>query len=221
MPIRWSGFSPNYAATTARIYNRGRSIGLHSPTSAQPLRPPTTHENYSWSRVSVVDFSPVHFRGPQARQVSCYALFKEWLLLSLSSCCLGSKTPFSLTLSQHLGTLTLVRVVPLSVMRLTPHKPASRLLPHRHIRSSKRKEDLSIPYFHIGALQRRQRLPRPGYDPLRWELAITELDWLLAPCPKLGDRVARQDPLGPPPGFRPASSYSGHDRPVSSLTAMT
>ena len=153
--------------------------------------------------------------------MSCYALFKEWLLLSLSSCCLGSKTPFSLTLSQHLGTLTLVRVVPLSVMRLTPHKPASRLLPHRHIRSSKRKEDLSIPYFHIGALQRRQRLPRPGYDPLRWELAITELDWLLAPCPKLGDRVARQDPCGPPPGFRPASSYSGHDRPVSSLTAMT
>lgn len=153
--------------------------------------------------------------------MSCYALFKDWLLLSLSSCCLGSKTPFCLTLSQHLGTLTPVRVVPLSVVRLTPHKPASRLLPHLYLRSSKQKEDLSIPCFHIGALQYRSRRPRPGYDPLRWELAITGLDWLLAPCPKLGDRVARQDPCGPPPGFRPASSYSGHDRPVSSLIAMT
>ena len=167
MPIRWSGFSPNYAATTARIYNRNRSTGLHSPTSTQPLRPPTTHKNNLWSRVSAIDFSPVHFRGPQARQVSCYALFKEWLVLSLSSCCLGSKTPFCLTLSRYLGALTPVWVVPLSVVRLTPHKPASRLLPHQHLRSSKRKEDLSIPYFHIGALQRWQRLPRPGYDPLR------------------------------------------------------
>lgn len=123
MPFRWSGFTPNYAATTARIRNRGRSTGLHSPASTQPLRPPTAHENDSWPEVSAVDFSPVHFRGPQARQVSCYALFKEWLLLSLSSCCLSSRTPFSLTLSRHLGALTSVWVAPLSVMRLTPINP--------------------------------------------------------------------------------------------------
>src|SRR5687767_15647339 len=87
-----------------------RSTGLHSPASAQSLRPPTTHQPCWWSKVSVVCLSPVHFRGPQARQVSCYALFKGWLLLSLPSCCLCSKTPFCLTLSKHLGTLTLVWV---------------------------------------------------------------------------------------------------------------
>lgn len=221
MPFRWSGFPPDYAATTTRICNRGQSTGPHGPTSTQPPRPPTTREIYSRSEVSAIDFSPDHFRGPQARQVSCYALFEEWLLLSLSSCCLGSRTPFSLTLSRYLGALTSVWVVPLSVMRLTPHKPASGLLMRRHLRSSKRKWDLSIPCFHIGALQRRLHPTRPGCDPLRWELAITALDWLLAPCPRLGDRVARQDPFGPPPGFRPASSYPGHDRAVSSLTAMT
>ena len=80
-------------------------------------------------RVSAAGLSPVHFRGPQTRQVSCYALFKGWLLLSPPPCCLGSETLFGLTLSPHLGALTLVWVAPLSVMRLTPHKPASGLLP--------------------------------------------------------------------------------------------
>ena len=85
--------------------------------------PHTSHKTQS--RVSVLGFSPVHFRGPQPRQVSCYAFFEGWLLLSLPPCCFRSKTPFCLTLSQNLGTLTLVWVNPLSVMRLTPHKPAS------------------------------------------------------------------------------------------------
>lgn len=154
MPFRWSGFPPDYAATTARICNGDRSTGLHSPASTQPPRPPTTHEQCSWSRVSVVGFSPVHFRGPQARQVSCYALFKGWLLLSLPPCCLSSGTLFSLTLSRHFGTLTLVWVVPLSVMRLTPHKPVSGLLLHQRLRSSKSRWALSDPCPLIGALQR-------------------------------------------------------------------
>ena len=64
--------------------------------------------------------SPVHFRGPQPRRVSCYALFKGWLLLSLPPRCLRLGTPFGLTLSQHLGALTLVWVVPLSEQELTP-----------------------------------------------------------------------------------------------------
>ena len=165
--------------------------------------------------------SPVHFRGPRALQVSCYALSKGWLLLSLPPWCLCSETPFGLTLSRHLGALTPVWVNPLSVVRLTPHKPASRFLPHRHLRSSKCWWDLSNPCQLIGALQRRRRQPGPGYDPLRWELAITGLDCLLDPCPELGERIARQYPFGPPPGFRPASSCSGHDRPVSSLIFMT
>ena len=104
-------------------------------------------------------------------------------------------------------------------MRLTPHKPVSRRLPHLHIRSSKSRWDLSTPCLLIGALQRRRRRPGLGYDLLRWELAITGLDCLLDPCPEFGDRIARQDPYGPPAGFRPPSSYSGHDRPVSSHIA--
>ena len=165
--------------------------------------------------------SPVHFQGFRARQVSCYALFEGWLLLSLPPCCLRSKTPFCLTLSRHLGTLTLVWVVPLSVMRLTPHKPASQLLRRLYIRSSNGRRALSSPYRPIGALQYKQSPLRQDCDPLRWELAITGLDWFLTPNPRSGDRFARQDPCRPPAGFRPPSSYPGLDRPVSSLTAMT
>ena len=166
-------------------------------------------------------FSPVHLRGPLAWQVSCYALFKGWPLLSLPSCCLRKKTPFGLTLSQHLGTLTQVWVNPLSAVRLTPHKPVSGLLLGRHLRSSKERWTLSDPCLSIGALQCRQHPPGLDLDLLRWELDITELDWLLAPYPESGERVARQHPFGPRPGFRPASSCSGHDRSVSSLIHMT
>lgn len=156
--------------------------------------------------MSVVCFSPVHFQGFRARQVSCYALFEGWLLLSLPPCCLRSKTPFGLTLSRHLGTLTLVWVVPLSVMRLTPHKPASRLLRRSYIRSSNGRRALSSPYRPIGALQYKQPPSRQDCDLLRWELAITGLDWFLTPNPSSGDRFARQDPYEPPAGFRPPSS---------------
>ena len=62
---------------------------------------------------------------------------------------------------------------------------------------------------------------RQDCDPLRWELAITGLDWFLTPNPRSGDRFARQDPCRPPASFRSPSSYPGLDRPVSSLTAMT
>ena len=166
-------------------------------------------------------FSPVHFQGFRARQVSCYALFEGWLLLSLPPCCLCSKTPFCLTLSRHLGTLTLVWVVPLSVMRLTPHKPASWLLRRLYIRSSNGRRALSSPYRPIGALQYKPSPPRQDCDPLRRELAITGLDWFLTPNPRSEDRFARQDPFRPPVDFRPPSSCPGIDRPVSSLTAMT
>ena len=153
-----------------------------------PPSTPTYRTQLSlWPKVSATSLSPVHFRGPQARKVSCYALFKGWLLLSLPPCCLRSKTPFCLTLSWYLGALTLVWVAPLLVMRLTPHKPASRLLPYQHIRSLKRWEVLSNPCHQISALQRWQRLPGLDSDLFRWELAITRLDCLLDPCPESGD----------------------------------
>jgi len=154
------------------------------PITTPIYRKPVTNR---LPRVSVLGFSPVHFQGPQPRQVSCYAFFEGWLLLSLPPCCFRSKTDFCLTLSLNLGTLTLVWVKPLSVMRLTPHKPASPLLLRPHIRSSKRRWTLSDPCLQIGALQRELHRRRQDWDPLRWELAITELDRLLAPWPESGD----------------------------------
>ena len=50
--------------------------------------------------------SPVHFLSPQSRPVSCYAIFKGWLLLSPPPGCLGLPTSFRITLNRHLGTLT-------------------------------------------------------------------------------------------------------------------
>ena len=66
-------------------------------------------------------------------------------------------------------------------------------------------------------------LPPAGLpcEALRREPAITGLDWSFAPRPGSGERIARQNPFGPPPGFRPASPCPGLDRPVSGLTAVT
>ena len=166
-----------------------KSVHWISRPSFFPITTPTYHKPLSkWlSRVSVLGLSPVHFRGPQPRQVSCYAFFEGWLLLSLPPCCFRSKTPFCLTLSPNLGTLTLVWVKPLSVMRLTPHKPASPRRLRLHIRSSRKRWTLSDPCLFVGALQRQQHRRRQDWDPLRLELAITKLDRLLAPCPESGD----------------------------------
>ncbi len=83
------------------------------------------------------------------------------------------------------------------------------------VRSSKRKLNLSAYDFLIGALPHQQPPGSLGWDPLREEPATTELDWSFAPRPKSEERIARQNPCGPPPGFRPASSCSGLDRSVS------
>ena len=68
--------------------------------------------------------SPEYLRGPLPRRVRCYALFKGWLLLSLPPRCLRERTPFPVTLSRHLGTLTPVWVFPLSERELTPRIPS-------------------------------------------------------------------------------------------------
>ena len=64
--------------------------------------------------------SPVHFLGPQSRPVSCYAIFKGWLLLSPPPGCFRLPTPFRITLNRNLGTLTIVWVVSLMATKLTP-----------------------------------------------------------------------------------------------------
>ena len=68
--------------------------------------------------------SPVHLRGPAARRVSCYALLRGWLLLSLPPRCLSRGTPFGFTLRRGLGALTAVSVVPVSARELTPRSPS-------------------------------------------------------------------------------------------------
>jgi hypothetical protein len=62
---------------------------------------------------------------------------------------------------------------------------------------------------------------RVGCDQLRRELAITELDWSFAPSLRSEERIARQNPFGPPPGFRLTSPCPRLDRPVSSVKAVT
>ncbi len=77
----------------------------------------------------------------------------------------------------------------------------------------------------ISALPPRGLPPgRPGWDPLRGEPAITGLGWSFAPPspPRSWERIAHQNPFGPPRGFRPpASPCPGLDRPVSGLPPVT
>jgi hypothetical protein len=85
LPLRRQGFSPCFVATTARILDPNRSTGPHGPASAQPGRPPTS----SFKLQGIGGrFSPVHFPRANSWQVSFYALFKGWLLLSLPPWCL-------------------------------------------------------------------------------------------------------------------------------------
>ena len=60
-----------------------------------------------------------------------------------------------------------------------------------------------------------------GYDQLRGERAITSLDKPFTPSRRSTERVARQNPFGPPPSFRPASSCPRQDRLVSRVTGVT
>ena len=67
--------------------------------------------------------SPVHCLSGLARPVSCYALLRGWLLLSLPPGCLSQPTSFRLTLGPHSRPLTPLCVVPLSAEGLTPPRP--------------------------------------------------------------------------------------------------
>lgn len=60
-----------------------------------------------------------------------------------------------------------------------------------------------------------------GYDQLRGERAITSLDKPFTPSRRSTERVARQNPIGPPPSFRPASPCPRQDRLDSRVTAVT
>jgi hypothetical protein len=108
---------PGYAIPTGP-----RDLTAPLPPNRDALLP--DYANRRNSRVSAAGFRPVHLRGPKPRRVSCYAFFKGWLLLSLPPRCLRLTTLFSLSLSQHLGALTPVRVAPLTKHELNPCVPS-------------------------------------------------------------------------------------------------
>jgi hypothetical protein len=60
-----------------------------------------------------------------------------------------------------------------------------------------------------------------GCDQLRGERAITSLDKPFTPSRRSTERVARHNPIGPPPSFRPASPCPRQDRLVSRVTGVT
>ena len=96
--------------------------------------------------------SPVHFRGPQSRLVSCYAFFKGWLLLSPPPSCFRLPTPFVVTLSRYLGTLTSGWVAFPCGPQAYPRGPHSQRLRRPHVRSLTGCRRISPPKRPISAL---------------------------------------------------------------------
>jgi hypothetical protein len=62
---------------------------------------------------------------------------------------------------------------------------------------------------------------RLGCDQLCRERAITSLDKPFTPTLSSKERVARHNPLGPPPSFRPASPWPSLDRLDSRVMGVT
>ena len=219
LPFRRSGFSPDYAATTARILVTDGSTRAYA-SGFYAVGTPPYRIAFRRPGVSAAGLSPVHFRRPGPRLVSCYALFKGWLLLSLPPSCLRPGTSFGVTLSRHLGALTPVWVVPLADTELTP---VPRLRPSTAAVDSEfgRGAGVLPPAPPISALP--HRLPPGGSycGMFRGEPAIPGLDWTFTPRRGSGERFAHQHPCGPPRRFRAASPCPRLDRPASGRTAGT
>ena len=140
----------------------------------------------SSSMVSVLCFSPVHFQGLKSRQVSCYAFFKGWLLLSLPPCCLRFKTPFD-TLNINFGTLTIVSVVPVSEMHLTRTPCFSFFAVSKFwVRKDSVGISLCKSYLCFTSLTNKMKLYLGIFQQ---EPAIAELERLFTPIPRLSDRM--------------------------------
>lgn len=95
----------------------------------------------------------------------------------------------SVTLSRYLGTLTSGRVVPLSQYKLTPVPLTAHRLRRRHVRSSTRSREVSLPKPLIGALPHRRPRMRSGCDQSRVEPAILGLDWTITPYAQVNGRI--------------------------------
>lgn len=110
-----AGFTESSASLRILISKEARDMELYHRT----LR---YHAHRCASRASAHGLSP-DTSSPQdslSRPVSCYAIFKGWLLLSPPPGCFRLPTPFRITLDRNLGTLTVVWVVSLMATKLTP-----------------------------------------------------------------------------------------------------
>lgn len=117
--MRRVGFSPTLAVTYTKIFVRARSIGPHGPTSAHARHTPTRSCAQHMLLGLGTWLSPGHLQSTHSRPVRYYALFRGWLLLSLPSGCFRMDAPLRLALSQALGALTQVSVVPVPLPQLT------------------------------------------------------------------------------------------------------
>jgi hypothetical protein len=90
---RW-GFAPHFSVTHSGIRTRWQSTGAYAPTSSRPATLPY-HDCCHSSCASARSFAPLKLRRGATRPVSCYALFKGWLLLSQPPGCLRGTTAFS------------------------------------------------------------------------------------------------------------------------------
>ena len=90
------------------------------------------------------------------------------------------------------------------------------------LRSFRDGEGLDVPRAHPKVLYTTMiPLAGLGCDQLRGERAITSLDKPFTPSRRSTERVARQNPIGPPPSFRPASPCPRQDRLASRITGVT
>ncbi len=80
-------------ATHAGILTTAQSTAPHGTTSTRTVRSPT-NRGYPRFRSFGAVLSLLHFRRKTTRPVSCYALFKGWLLLSQPPGCLSGLTSF-------------------------------------------------------------------------------------------------------------------------------
>ena len=117
--------------------------------------------------------SPVHYRRPVSRRVSCYALFKWWLLLSQHPRCFRNKT--SLCTEHESGTLAGgLGCFPFDHGGYPPqtHSRDS----HRGIRSLVEGGRLVAPAFQSVALPPRCSGPRLPREAFRGEPDISRFD---------------------------------------------
>ena len=106
------------------------------------------------------------------------------------------------TLNQFLGTLTKVRVVPLSDANLTPDAPSLEVYGAQTFGVGQQTEPFRALNPRSVALQSTPPRSRLDYGLLRQEPAITGLDWLFTPNPKSEERV-HPEPLQASTRFYP------------------